>query len=306
MRIAHQYLTTKPFDVYELHLFAAVVRHASFTKAGKEAGLTQSAITRQIQGLETKLGVQLLERTTRRVRMTPAGEYLYGEATRLIGSVEESLRRLREEYAGARKEVRVGVSRGVSLAYLPGFFHANLRDRPEIGARVFSHTSAELLAKVEGNDLDLGVLSLPPRLGRGLQITHRFADAFTLIAAPAWANEYRRLAPNRRLHWLRQQNWLLLEPGTQTGRNLQRWMEQAGLEIEPTMQLDSFDLIINLVALGMGLSFVPVRALALYGKRRQVTRLPFKTTFARQLVVIARRQRVMPEHLQAFIENILF
>jgi len=42
------------------------------------------------------------------------------------------------------------------------------------------------------------------------------------------------------------------------------WMKRQGWRIEPTMQLDNFDLIINLVSLGMGISFVPIRALALW------------------------------------------
>src|SRR3990170_1035189 len=113
MRTMHRFLSTVPFDLYELALFHLVVLHRSFTKAAEIAGLTQSAITRQMQGLETSLGLDLLERTTRSVRVTPAGEFLFHESARLVGDAEESLRRLREEFAGARKVVRVGVSRSI-------------------------------------------------------------------------------------------------------------------------------------------------------------------------------------------------
>ena|SRR6266478_3893169 len=75
MRNVHRFLSTVPFDLYELALFSLVVKHRSFTKAAEIAGLTQSAITRQMQGVENSLGIQLLERTTRSVRVTPAGEY---------------------------------------------------------------------------------------------------------------------------------------------------------------------------------------------------------------------------------------
>src|SRR6266446_6138277 len=136
MRVMHRFLSTVPFDLYELYLFHLVVKHRSFTKAAGSAGLTQSAITRQMQGMEKSLGLDLLERTTRTVRLTPAGEFLFRESARLLGDVEQSLRRLREEFAGARKEVRFGVSRTIGLAYLPGFLYANLRRKPEIACRV--------------------------------------------------------------------------------------------------------------------------------------------------------------------------
>src|SRR5438034_5455965 len=136
MRTMHRFLSTVPFDLYELALFHLVVKHRSFTKAAEIAGLTQHAIIRQIQGVENRLGIQLLERTTRSVRVTPAGEYLYRGAARLLGDVDQSLHHLAQEFAGARKEVRLDVSRTIGLAYLPGFLHANLRRFPQIGYRV--------------------------------------------------------------------------------------------------------------------------------------------------------------------------
>src|SRR5689334_18009101 len=101
----HEFLKTSPFDLYELYLFHLVAQHRSFTKAAEIAGLTQSAITRQVQGMERSLGLALLERTTRTVRVTEAGAFLEQEALRLIGGVEDSLRRLREDFAAARKVV---------------------------------------------------------------------------------------------------------------------------------------------------------------------------------------------------------
>ncbi len=302
------YLATTPFDIYELHLFRLVAQHESFTKAAEVAGLTQSAITRQIQGMEQSLGVRLLERTTRSVRMTPAGEFLFSEATRLTGDVERSLRQFREDFAGARREVRFGVSRSIGLAYLPGFFHANLRNEPQVACRVSCQNSVEILAALEAGDLDLGVLCPPKRLPRTLGITHTFEDAFTLIAPAEAARTYRFSSKSGkgREEWIAGQSWLLLDESSNTGQKLHQWMTANGWAVAPTMQLDSFDLIINLVALGMGVSFVPIRALALYGRKKQIQRLETKGRFTRELVVLMRRQRNIPEHLASFISNVLF
>jgi DNA-binding transcriptional LysR family regulator len=234
----NEFLPTTPFDIYELSLFRLVAEHGSFTKASEIAGLTQSAITRQIQGMEKSLGLELFERTTRSVRLTPAGEFLLLESSHIIGSVEQTLRVLRERFAGARKEVRVGVSSTISLAYLPGFFHANLRKLPEVGCRVTSQASAEILAGLEANTLDLGVLCPPARLPRTLRITHRFDDAFTLIAprsrTPSSSAAPQPPAGEEELRsWARDQNWLLIEERSNTGQQLQAWMRAQGLRIAP-------------------------------------------------------------------------
>jgi DNA-binding transcriptional LysR family regulator len=302
----NDFLRTTPFDLYELSLFNLIVKHRSFTGAAQAAGLTQSAITRQIQGIESSLGVELLERTTRSVSLTRAGEFLYQESLRLLGDVDQSLRRLKEDFANAKKEIRVGVSHSISLAHLPGLFHANLRQPSAIAYRVSSQSSGEILQALEANELDLGIMCPPTRLPRTLGVTHHFTDTFTLIAPTELAAQFLKLSKPAAREWLARQTWLLFDEQTNTGKRLRKWMAGSNLKIEPAMQLDSFDLIITLVSIGMGVSFVPTRALALYGRKKRLVRLPLPHRFEREVVVLTRRHRKQPEHLKDFVKNILF
>ena len=307
MRNQNDYLATVPFDVYELYLFRLVVQHRSFTRAAELAGLTQSAITRQMQTMESSLGIDLLERTTRSVRVTAAGEFLFKESARLMGDVDSILQRLREEFSSARKEVRVGVSQTIGLAYLPGFFHANLRRLPSVGCRVSYLPSSDILMALQSNDLDLGVLCPPTRLPKSLSVTHRFQDAFTLIVPESGNDAVLPPVQTRDFgKWVAAQSWLLISDESNTGQRLRRWFVGQGWKLSPSMELDSFDLIINLVALGMGVSFVPTRALALYGQKKSIRRIALQERFTRELVVVSRKRRKMPEHLSQFISNILF
>jgi DNA-binding transcriptional LysR family regulator len=164
------------------------------------------------------------------------------------------------------------------------------------------------LSALESNELDLGVLCPPRRLPRTLAVRHRFADAFTLVGSEAIAATFSALPKSRqaRLAWAGKQNWLLLDESSNTGQRLRAWMAKQGCTVEPTMQLDGFDLIINLVALGMGVSFVPIRALALYGQKRHLHRLAWPERFERELAVVVRRHRKMPPHLDQFVGNFLF
>lgn len=307
MQRMNQFLATVPFDLYELALFHLVVKHRSFTKAAAIAGLTQSAITRQIQGIERALGVELLKRTTRSIIPTPAGEFLAKEAVRLLGDVESSLRALQQEFANAPKEVRVNVSRSVGFAYLPGFFHANLRKVQNVTYRLHFSRSNDILTALEADEQDIGVMNAAGRLPSTLQITHRFQDVFTIVAPAALAAEYTALktAPRRRA-WLAGQQWFLFEENSTTGKQLTQWLRREGLRLQQRSQFDSFDLIINLVSLGMGLSIVPVRALALYAQKKSIQRLAYPTRFTRELLVLVRRRQKPPAHITAFIENILF
>ena len=302
------FLASVPFDLYELSLFQLVAELGSFTKAGQKAGLGQSAITRQIRGLEEQLGVALFERTTRHVRLTSAGKLLYEKSKPILAATEATLKQLRQDFHLVPQTLRVGVARSIGLAYYPGFFFAFRKRQPAVQLQVVQLTSREILEAVENRTLDVGLLSPPRRLPSALAVTHRFSDEFTLITPPdsslppdlasASVRTLRKLLANER--------WLLIDPQGETGRNLRQWLTDQDWPIEPVMELDSFDVIVNLVALGLGVSLVPHRVLALYGERKKIRRIAFKPRFARELAVVVRKNRRHPEPLASFIECVLF
>jgi DNA-binding transcriptional LysR family regulator len=308
MPAMNEFLATGPFDLYELQLFHLVAEHQSFTKAGRAAGLTQSAITRQIRGMEERLGVPLFERTTRYVRLTPAGAALHARSGAILGEVNDAITALKSDFDLAPKTLRVGIARTISLAYLPGFFRQFQTKFPRVQMHVSHESGAFILAAVESGELDAGIVAGPPQLSRALTVTHRFMDEFTIIAPAKFKMRggLKSVPPADLAKIFAQQRWLLIGRKTRTGQRLHGWLEQHGLQIEPSMETDDFDLIANLVSLGMGVSIVPHRVLALYPNRRPVQRLNTNPKFSRELIVVVRRQRKLPQALAGFVENILF
>ena len=301
-----QYLATKPFDLHALHLFHLVVRHRSFTRAAREAGLSPSALTRQMQALEQRLGVELIQRTTRSMEVTEAGKFLAAEASRLVGSVAATLDGLQTAFGNARPEVRVSVSRSLAMAHMPGLFHANHQRHPEVVCRVSYHTGSSILTALEANETDVGVLCPPSPLPDSVRVNHRFKDRFVLIAPADLAARAPVKRRERLNNWLQEQPWLMVDAGTQTGKSLRRWMTRQQLRVTPVMELDSFDLMINLVASGFGLAWVPRRALALYRRKESIVTLPTEVCFEREVVALTRKHRKLPPHVQHFVANILF
>jgi DNA-binding transcriptional LysR family regulator len=308
MLTTHEYLATVPFDLYELNLFHLVAKTGSFTKAGQQAGLTQSAITRQIRGMEKKLGVTLFERTTRQVHLTLAGEMLFEKSSAILQATNDVLHQLQHAFHLVPRTLRVGFARSIGLAYLPGYFFQFQRKHPEVQLNVAQKTSAEILRGLETRELDAGLLCPPKHLPRGLQITHRFRDEFTLIVPPSLElPESDSPIPLKRLKkLLAGQRWLALDRHGNTGQQLTQWLTKQDWKIEPAMELDSYDTIVNLVSLGLGVSLVPHRVLPIYQQRREVRRVLIKPTFERELAVVVRKSRKLPEPLDAFVENVLF
>ena len=87
-------------DTRQLAAFCAVVERRSFSQAAEQLGVTQPAVSLQIRSLEKRLGVQLLDRSGRRVEPTEAGQRLYRSAQRLLAQEEQLLAELGEEAEG--------------------------------------------------------------------------------------------------------------------------------------------------------------------------------------------------------------
>ncbi len=260
-----------------------------------------------MQALEERIGVDLINRTTRSVEVTEAGRYLAVEAGRLVGGVSSMLEGLLAEFTTTRPIVRVGVSRSMAMAHMPGLFHANHQRHPEVACQVSYRDSSAVLTALDANELDIGVLCPPSPLPGTVDVTHRFKDTFVLIAPnnlPGIATATKRI--DRTKEWLVKQSWLMISETTNTGKAMRRWLKRSGLSVTPSMELDSFDLIINLVASGLGVALVPQRSLALYRRKQSIIRLRFPERFTRDIVVVTRKHRRMPAHVTEFVKNVLF
>ncbi len=304
----NEYLRTAPFDVYELHIFNLVARHGSFTKAARSLGLTQSAVTRQVKGMEESLGARLFERSTRHVRLTPAGEALFVRSKEILIQVSRALEELQQDFNLAPKAVRVGVSRSVGLAYLPGFFFKFQKEFPSVQLQVAHESSRNILQRIAERECDAGIICPPARLPREVQVVHRFKDDFTLIVPANFPllSETQKLNGRILNRLAKEQRWLLIDRSSNTGAKLHQWLGERGLTLQPAMEMDNFDLIINLVGLGLGISIVPQRALPLYLTRRAVRKIQLMPRFSRELVVVVRKAANQPEHIRQFVESVLF
>ena len=112
-------------ELAALRLFTKVVQSGSFSKVGRLTGSSTSSVSRSVTKLEEALGVRLLNRTTRQLVLTEAGQRFHADATRILESIEEAKRAASAYQEGVRGEIRVhaavDVGKSVLLPALPRF-----------------------------------------------------------------------------------------------------------------------------------------------------------------------------------------
>src|SRR5919108_5025569 len=172
-------------DVQLAHLRAlsAVARHASFSRAAGELGVTQPAVSMQVRHLEQALGQPLLERVGKRAFPTRAGELLLAHADRALRELEAGVERVHELRGVVAGRVRLGTSASISIYLLPPALRRFRVRFPETEVVIVTGNAAEITRAVVANELDVGIVSLPVR-DRELSVTPFFRDELVAISAP--------------------------------------------------------------------------------------------------------------------------
>ena len=133
--------------------FEAAARHLSFTKAGEELFLTQSAVSRQIKELEDQLGAALFHRRHRALALTEAGQQFYAAAAQVLATMRAATERLRSQ-AGRRRPLSVTTTASFAALWLIPRLAGFTRDHPGVDVRITAETRVQDLER-DGFDLAL-------------------------------------------------------------------------------------------------------------------------------------------------------
>ena len=195
-------------NLRHIRAFLAVAQLASFTRAADRLSLSQPALTICIRQLEDLVGVTLFNRTTRRVRLTKAGEDFLPTAERLIHDFEAAIADVRA--IAERQQGRVSLATIPSIAnrWLPGIVAQFLREYPGIGLHLHDNNSHGVRRMVRRGHVDFGVAGLW-ELDRELEFTPILKDRVGLVCRLDHPLA-QRSAP---LHWIDLQGQTFLDMG---------------------------------------------------------------------------------------------
>jgi len=167
-------------DTRQLAAFCAVVERASFSQAAEQLGVTQPAVSLQIRSLEKRLGVQLLDRSGRRVEPTDAGRRLYRSALRLLAQEEQLLAELGEEAEGALTgRLELGASTGPGGTVIPLVLCEFQQRHLDVHVALTVSDTQRIVEQVARRELELGVVGAARR-HRGVVFEPFFRDEVVL------------------------------------------------------------------------------------------------------------------------------
>jgi DNA-binding transcriptional LysR family regulator len=238
--------------IKELKTLIAVAREGTFAAAGNKIGLTQAAVSAQIQRLEAELGFELFDRKGRSAHLNKMGQQILLQAQELLRLYDS----LGSTTVGLPPSVlvNIGAIASVQRSYLPDALAKFHQHCPQCRSRVVPGLSMELVNLVDAGEIDMAVIIRPPfSLQSDLRWTTLALEPYRLIVPhEVPGDDWTRL--------LSSQPFIRYDRSSFGGRQVDRFLRQMHFNLHEVCELDELEAIIKLVENGVGVALVPQTA----------------------------------------------
>lgn len=241
----------------QLRYLATLAETRHFGRAAEQCLVTQSTLSAGIQELETLLGARLVERTKRRVDVTPLGDAVVERAREVLSRAEDIVDLVQAAGAPLTGDLRLGVIPTIGPFLLPRVLPRLREAYPELRLFLREEQTHRVLAGLHEGHLDLGLIALPWETG-GLESMELFADPFVLAAPPEHPLAAGAATP---LSDLADEDLLLLEEGNCLRDHALAACSLPSARRAEGFQATSLATLVQMVANGLGVSLLPRMAL---------------------------------------------
>lgn len=264
-------------DVRRLRLLRELARRGTIAAVAEALAFSPSAVSQQLAVLEREAGLPLLERTGRRVRLTPAGQNLVRHAEAVLERLEQADAELAQARRGLAGVLRIGSFPTATRAIVPAALTVLSRRHPGLEPMVRETDPAAVAHALRAGDLDVALVHeydfVPATREPGLETRPLFGEAMYLAApdrgasvpgAPAtvsagWdhAGADTRAGQEEVLRRHAETPWITAVAGTLCHAMTVRACQAAGFEPAIRHQVEEFATVLALVAAGHGVAVVP-------------------------------------------------
>ena len=241
-------------DIASLHAFVTIADNGSFSSAAERLHLTQPAVSKRVATLEEELNVRLFDRLGRTVRLTEAGVLLLPRARRILAEVDDGRRALRNLTGIVSGSVTLATSHHIGLHRLPPVLRTFTTRYPHVRLDMRFMDSEVACAVVLRGEVELAIVTLPPRVEPPLELLPLWADPLVIVAARTHPlAQAASITPQQ----LADHAAILPSEATFTRRIFAEQLAQLGVTVPVAFATNYLETIKMMVAVGLGWSVLP-------------------------------------------------
>ena len=273
-------------DIAALKAFTTVAETGSFSLAAERLFLTQPAVSKRIAGLEAALDTRLFDRIGRTVSLTESGRALLPRAQRILVELEDSARVIANLSGKVHGTLRFGTSHHIGLRRLPPALKEFTRRHPQVRLDIRFMDSEAACHAVEQGELELGIVTLPPRPSASLTTRTIWPDPLGIVVSPDHPLAHTEAVP---LTDLARYPAILPAPNTYTRQIAERAFRELGLMLDVALSTNYLETIKMLVSVGIGWSLLPLTMLDAQIRQLAIPEIALQ----RSLGIVYHRERTL-------------
>jgi DNA-binding transcriptional LysR family regulator len=290
-----------PPDLATLALFGRIAETRSITKAAAQSHLALAAASRRIAGLESRLGVKLLERSARGVDLTPAGAALLGHARLVLGQVNQLQAELAAYAQGGKGPVRIQANSSALAQFLPQQLAAFSAAFPDARIALLERRSASIVRALREGDTDVGIVMSETPI-EGLACYDYRTDRLVAVVPRRHPLRGRSVSFARLLDF----DLVGLESNTAMSQLLASRATAAGKPLRLRVQVNGFDVLAKLVQAGLGIGVLPELAARAFVRTLGLRLVPIADDWSRRrMLVCVRDRRTLPPLAARLVDHLL-
>lgn len=248
--------------IAQLRTFVTVAEQKHFVSAANKLGISQPSLSQALAALESGLGIQLIERSTRRVIVTPIGEQLLPFAKATLEAADAFVAHSRGAGGELAGPLNIGIIPTVAPYILPTLLTLIAEELPELEPRIVENQTESLLQRLRDGHIDVAVLATPTG-ATGVTEIPLYDEAFAIVTNPDNPLAGRG---DLTLDALRDLELLLLDDGHCLRDQIVELCQLAEVDRSPGAQsatrAASLTTVVQLVVAGLGSTLVPMSAVA--------------------------------------------
>lgn len=267
-------------DMHYLKIFYEASREKSFTKAAKNMFISQSAVSIQIKKLEDYLGVQLIERTSKRFKLTYAGQELFKMTTDIFEKINRMELEMKKIVNNHKNRITIGSTHNVGEPLLPDIISSYKRKNNDIEFDIYVKNKDSLIKLLKEGKIDVLLLNTNEAFSDEFKIIETNEYPFVL-AAPYFVE---KISDLKNLYFLKRDEEVFTE-------HLLNFKDQYKVNIEKEMSVNgSIETIKNLIIEGVGYSILPLYSVSLDIYRKRMRALISFTRDTKMNLILLKEQ----------------
>jgi DNA-binding transcriptional LysR family regulator len=294
------------FDLVDLQLFLAIAEARSITHGAERSSLALASASARIKRMEAALGVALLERQRRGVRLTAAGESLLDHARIVLHQVATMQGELTAYARGLKARIHLLANTSGATEHLPKALAAFLAKYPAISIDVEERESVEIATALASGAADIGI-AIDAVLPDSLDRFPFCDDRLVLIVPPHDEIGQRRQAAFRDIA---ERDFVGLTEGSALQRHIATHAAKLGARLRMRARLKGFDAICQMVEAGVGVAVIPEVAARRYSRSSRIRTVRMTDPWSRRKLAICMRSRLsvprpvqqLADHLKMFVK----